>query len=143
MAKKITHLTMALVFAIAATSCKTVQKTNKLTENQAITNITSSAINDTIKIAVQDSSASTRKDTIKIAKIETKPSTVKDTIKTNDSEPKLTKCNETPPKKSSCKAFFRSWFYDKNTNQCKQISDSGCSKKGFSTKEECEECKCK
>ena len=129
--------------ALPISSCKTAQKTSEVTENHTITNNRASAINDTIKIAVQESSASTQKDTIKIAIIETKPSTVKDTIKTNDCEPELAKCNETPSRNSFCKAYFTSWFFDKKTNECKQISYSGCSQKGFSTKEECEECKCK
>jgi hypothetical protein len=42
----------------------------------------------------------------------------------------------------ACQAYFQTWFYNKNTNSCEQIGYSGCSSKGFPTKEECEACKC-
>ena len=52
------------------------------------------------------------------------------------------KCLETPPTDEACLAYFQTWFYNKNTNSCEQKSYSGCSPKGFPTKEECEACKC-
>jgi len=52
-------------------------------------------------------------------------------------------CNETPPTNEICAAYFSMWFYDQSTSACKQIGYSGCSKKGFNTKDECESCKCK
>ncbi len=64
--------------------------------------------------------------------------------KKNDCEPELEKCHESPRKNgTTCKAIFRSWFFDKETNECYEASYSGCSQKGFKTKEECEACKCK
>jgi hypothetical protein len=53
-----------------------------------------------------------------------------------------TKCMETPPTNEACLAYFQSWFYNSSTNSCEQIGYSGCSPKGFQTKEECESCKC-
>lgn len=54
----------------------------------------------------------------------------------------LLKCSEVPPDKA-CRAYFETWFYDKTTSMCNKIGYSGCSAKGFATKEECESCKCK
>ena len=51
-------------------------------------------------------------------------------------------CNETPPKDELCQAYFTRWFYNKSKNACEQIGYSGCSQKGFETKEACESCKC-
>jgi hypothetical protein len=51
-------------------------------------------------------------------------------------------CSETPPTDEICAAYFTMWFYDQTKKSCKQIGYSGCSKKGFETKEECESCKC-
>ena len=53
-----------------------------------------------------------------------------------------TVCSETPPTDEICAAYFTMWFYDKSNSSCRQIGYSGCSKKGFDTKEECESCKC-
>ena len=58
------------------------------------------------------------------------------------SNSELAKCLETPPTDEACLAFFQTWFYNKNTNSCEQIGYSGCSPKGFPTKDECEACKC-
>lgn len=64
--------------------------------------------------------------------------------KKNDCEPELEKCHESPRKNgTTCMARFTSWFFDKETNECYEASYSGCSQKGFKTKEECEACKCK
>ena len=52
-------------------------------------------------------------------------------------------CSETVPTNELCQAYFTRWFYDKNSNSCKEVGYSGCSQKGFATKQECEECKCK
>jgi hypothetical protein len=52
-------------------------------------------------------------------------------------------CNEIVPTNELCAAVFKRWFYDAGLNSCKEISYSGCSKKGFATKQECEQCKCK
>ena len=52
-------------------------------------------------------------------------------------------CSQTPPTDEACAAYFERWFYDKTKNSCSKISYSGCSQNGFSTKEECEACKCK
>lgn len=64
--------------------------------------------------------------------------------KKNDCEPELEKCHESPRKNgTTCMARFTSWFFDKETNECYEALYSGCSQKGFKTKEECEACKCK
>ncbi len=68
-----------------------------------------------------------------------------------DNEPKIVPCNEsqlvtcseTPPQNEICFAAFNRWFYNKVNKKCEQIGYSGCSQKGFSTQQECEECKCK
>ena len=51
-------------------------------------------------------------------------------------------CLETPPTSELCLAHFERWFYNDQTNTCEKISYSGCSVKGFETKEECKECDC-
>jgi hypothetical protein len=53
-----------------------------------------------------------------------------------------TVCRQTPPTEELCLAAFERWFFDKNSSSCKKIGYSGCSQKGFETKEECESCKC-
>jgi len=61
-----------------------------------------------------------------------------------DCEPNpTTKCNDTPPTNELCLAAFERWFYDQTKNSCEKVGYSGCSQKGFETKQECEECKCK
>lgn len=60
-----------------------------------------------------------------------------------DCEPKFATCSESPPTDEACQAYFNRWFYNKDKNNCEQIGYSGCSQKGFATKQECEECKCK
>jgi hypothetical protein len=52
-------------------------------------------------------------------------------------------CKDTVPTDEVCQAAFSRWFYDSNENSCKLIGYSGCSLRGFETKQECEECKCK
>jgi hypothetical protein len=61
---------------------------------------------------------------------------------TKDCEPQIATCNEKPPTDELCEAYFERWFYDKDKNKCEQIGYSGCSQKGFETKEECKECEC-
>ena len=58
-------------------------------------------------------------------------------------EPTNVTCNETVPTNELCQAYFTRWFFDKNTNSCSQKSYSGCSQKGFETKVDCENCKCR
>jgi hypothetical protein len=52
-------------------------------------------------------------------------------------------CNEVAPSDEVCAASFQRWFYNKKKNACEQVSYSGCEHYGFSTKQECESCKCK
>ncbi|MFZ9939760.1 MAG: BPTI/Kunitz domain-containing protein [Bacteroidia bacterium] len=52
-------------------------------------------------------------------------------------------CSEVPPEGELCQAAFQRWFYQKESNRCVQISYSGCSSRGFETREACEECLCK
>ncbi len=54
----------------------------------------------------------------------------------------LVTCSDTPPASELCDAAFNRWFYNQKKNKCEQISYSGCSQKGFETKQECEECEC-
>ena len=51
-------------------------------------------------------------------------------------------CKETPATDELCLAVFERWFYNEKTNNCEQLSYSGCSEYGFETKIECEECDC-
>lgn len=53
-----------------------------------------------------------------------------------------TTCQEVPPTNEVCLAAFQSWFYDADTKSCEEIGYSGCSRKGFATKAECESCGC-
>ena len=57
-------------------------------------------------------------------------------------DPQLATCSEIPPTDEACLAFFQKWFYNKGSNKCEEIGYSGCSDKGFSTQQECEECRC-
>jgi len=57
-------------------------------------------------------------------------------------ENKPEKCFEKPPTEEVCLAYFETWFYNPQTNQCQEIGYSGCSPKGFSSQKECEQCKC-
>lgn len=59
-------------------------------------------------------------------------------------EPQVATCNEKPPSgEFTCTAFFENWFYDPDKNKCDQIGYSGCSPRGFESKEECEKCTCR
>ncbi len=58
-------------------------------------------------------------------------------------EPANTTCAATPPENEVCQAYFTRWFYKESKNQCEQIGYSGCSQKGFETKQACEECLCR
>jgi hypothetical protein len=60
-----------------------------------------------------------------------------------DCELKITTCRDTVPEEEICLAYFDRWFYMEEKNKCEQIKYSGCSQKGFSKKQECEECKCR
>jgi hypothetical protein len=51
-------------------------------------------------------------------------------------------CSETAPTNEMCQAYFQRWFYNPKSNQCEQISYSGCSQRGFATENECNECVC-
>lgn len=51
-------------------------------------------------------------------------------------------CEEIAPTNEVCAAYFSRWFYDESTKSCEEISYSGCSEKGFGTKEACETCLC-
>ena len=57
----------------------------------------------------------------------------------NHSDPSA--CNETPPTDETCEAWFTRWFYDKSTGSCTEIGYSGCTMKGFESKDACEACK--
>lgn len=58
-----------------------------------------------------------------------------------DCEPKFSTCSETPPTEELCQAAFERWFFNEETNECEKIGYSGCSQKGFASKQDCEECK--
>lgn len=49
-------------------------------------------------------------------------------------------CKDQPPTNEMCAAAFNRWFYNAQTNQCQLISYSGCSQKGFATKQDCDGC---
>ncbi len=49
-------------------------------------------------------------------------------------------CKDVPPANELCAAYFSRWFYNAQTNQCELISYSGCSKRGFDTRNDCEGC---
>jgi len=51
-------------------------------------------------------------------------------------------CQESVPTNELCQAAFQTWFFNPDTRICEQIGYSGCSPKGFATKEECEACDC-
>lgn len=53
------------------------------------------------------------------------------------------KCGDRAPDGSLCQAVFQSWLYNSDSKSCELKSYSGCSILGFTTKEECEKCKCK
>jgi hypothetical protein len=50
-------------------------------------------------------------------------------------------CDDQVPNEA-CQAAFQRWFYNAATNQCQQISYSGCGAYGFDTKSDCEKCQC-
>lgn len=60
----------------------------------------------------------------------------------SDCDIKIDTCKESPPMDELCAAAFTRWFYNTETNKCEQIGYSGCSQKGFDTKQACEACKC-
>lgn len=51
-------------------------------------------------------------------------------------------CTDSPPQED-CSAYFERWFYNSGKNKCEKIAYSGCSARGFETKNECQECKCR
>ena len=52
-------------------------------------------------------------------------------------------CNETVPTDEACRRpVIERWFFDSTTSTCEKIGYTGCEEYGFSTKEECETCKC-
>ncbi len=59
-----------------------------------------------------------------------------------DCEVTIENCKETVPTYEECTAYFVRWFYDKALDKCEEIGYSGCSQKGFATKQECEICLC-
>lgn len=54
----------------------------------------------------------------------------------------LPECNEQPPSTELCQANWTRWFFDSNSNQCQEITYTGCNIYGFDTKTDCEQCKC-
>ena len=57
--------------------------------------------------------------------------------------PTDSKCLEKPETGATCQAYFESWIYDSDKNECELQGYSGCSAVGFETKEECDKCDCK
>ena len=51
-------------------------------------------------------------------------------------------CQDSPVVNGGCQAYFETWFFNENTNDCAEFGYSGCSAKGFETLEECQECQC-
>ncbi len=49
-------------------------------------------------------------------------------------------CLQQPPTDELCEAHFVRWFYNKETKKCNEISYSGCSPRGFSSRTECQQC---
>lgn len=62
--------------------------------------------------------------------------------KNNCDNSAMAACNDTPPTDELCQAAFSRWFFNQSQNKCELIGYSGCSQKGFETKQECEDCKC-
>ncbi|MDH5603752.1 MAG: BPTI/Kunitz-type proteinase inhibitor domain-containing protein [Cyclobacteriaceae bacterium] len=58
-------------------------------------------------------------------------------------ESEMAMCLETAPENELCMAYFERWFFQKKSNTCEMIAYSGCSEKGFDTREACEACTCK
>lgn len=53
-------------------------------------------------------------------------------------------CSETPITDGiTCEAVFKSWIYDKDKNECLEMTYSGCGPIGFETESDCNKCKCK
>jgi hypothetical protein len=52
-------------------------------------------------------------------------------------------CFEVPPQQELCLAYFERWFYNSKNDRCEMIAYSGCSLKGFASKEECNFCACR
>ncbi|HCA83735.1 MAG TPA: hypothetical protein DEP18_08100 [Flavobacteriales bacterium] len=52
-------------------------------------------------------------------------------------------CKDAPPEGQACQAAFQRWFYNKKSDRCEEIGYNGCDALGFSTREDCEQCKCK
>ena len=51
----------------------------------------------------------------------------------------MTEC-EAPPETGLCKAYFRRWYYDAESNECKTFIYGGCGGNGnnYRNKEDCE-----
>lgn len=59
-----------------------------------------------------------------------------------DPTQKAPACKDVVPTDEMCAAYFTRWFYNSESDNCQQIGYSGCSQKGFATRQECEACKC-
>lgn len=51
-------------------------------------------------------------------------------------------CHEQIPTGITCTAFWESWVYNPETDQCEFKGYSGCNPIGFQTEAECENCEC-
>lgn len=61
----------------------------------------------------------------------------------NKNCPQNEKCKDRIPEGVTCQAYFETWLYNSSARRCELKGYSGCSPVGFSTKEECEKCKCR
>ena len=52
-------------------------------------------------------------------------------------------CADVVPTDELCQAYFERWFFNDVSKSCYLAAYSGCSQKGFESKEACEKCKCK
>lgn len=51
-------------------------------------------------------------------------------------------CLEQAPDGTTCQAYWESWVYNPETDNCEFKGYSGCSPIGFETEAACEECEC-
>lgn len=61
--------------------------------------------------------------------------------KKDDCEPvEDPRCEDVAPQNEACQAYFVRYFYQ--FGGCRQIGYSGCSQRGFESRQECEACDC-
>lgn len=144
MKTRITLLFIVSILILVMSSCKLQRQSETTVEKQVVKEVVvkKTAVEKVVVEKVVVEKAAVEKAVEE--KVVVEKAVEEAVTKKNDCEPELEKCHESPRKNgTTCKAIFRSWFFDKETNECYEASYSGCSQKGFKTKEECEACKCK